>query len=72
MFQFYLLAAQDHITMQIVDLQGKLIATPFTGTASAGHHKLTWHPALENTKTGIYFCVLKSDTSQATKKFVVE
>ncbi|MDD2633388.1 MAG: T9SS type A sorting domain-containing protein [Bacteroidales bacterium] len=70
--QFYLPAAQDHITLQIVDLQGKLIATPFTGMASAGHHKLSWHPALENTKTGIYFCVLIFDAFRATKKLVVE
>jgi hypothetical protein len=70
--QFYLPDPQKFISIKIFDLQGNLIATPFAGTASAGHHKLTWHPALENIKGGIYFCVLKTDTFQETKKIVVE
>ncbi len=71
-FQFYLPFPQNNITLKIVDLQGKLIATLFAGKATAGLHNITWHPNLKNAKAGIYFCVLKTDAFQTAKKLVVK
>ncbi len=70
--QLYLPVEQKYISIKIFDMLGNLIATPFAGKAASGHHNVTWHPALENAKAGIYLCVLKTDGFQDTKKIVVE
>jgi parallel beta-helix repeat protein/predicted outer membrane repeat protein len=70
--QFYLPASREYISIQIFDLQGNLIATPFAETASAGHYKISWYPSTSSAKPGIYFCVLKTDAMKQTKKIVVE
>ena len=60
--------------IDIYNILGKLVATPFDGTARTGENNIVWdgrNQAGENIATGIYFYRLTADNYVETKKMTL-
>ncbi|MFH1373092.1 MAG: T9SS type A sorting domain-containing protein, partial [bacterium] len=60
--------------IDIYNILGKLVATPFDGTARTGENNIVWdgrNQAGENVATGIYFYRLTADNYVETKKMTL-
>ncbi len=54
------------VTLEVFDISGRLLDTPFSGIISAGTHEITWSPE----RTGIYFYCLKLPWKTETGKMI--
>ena len=57
----YHLLNTSFITMNVFDINGKLITTLVNGVQTAGDHNVKWNA--ENTSTGVYFVKLMQGTN---------
>lgn len=58
-------------SLRVVDAQGRLVATPFSGEAGAGRHEITWDGRDEHgapAAPGLYFVTLESPAGRATTR----
>lgn len=63
------LPTEDAVTLQILDINGKIVAQPFTVfSTSAGESQLNYN--VEGLNPGMYFYTLKSDTQYLSGKFI--
>lgn len=60
------------VTLEIYDLNGRRVAMPFAGVATAGTHRVTWDAKVEDkpVKSGIYFAKLATGGITRTTKLV--
>jgi hypothetical protein len=66
---FYMTLPMDvHLTLNIYDVTGRLIAQPLKGNLSAGYYRITWSAQVSS---GIYFYVLDSPVRQEKGKIVM-
>ena len=63
------LTDKGHTQLQIVDVTGKIIATPVNSDMSAGNYTVDVNA--KELAGGIYFYTLTHNNSQITKKMVV-
>ena len=64
----YILPEASNIRISIHDNLGKEIKVLVNETKPTGYHKLTWDGS--DLTSGIYFCVLKSNTGTKTTKII--
>lgn len=70
----YALPHATFVTVQIYDVQGKLVATLVHGRQSAGDYSVTWDGRLEEgtpASSGIYFISVVTDESAETRKAIM-
>jgi len=69
---YFELENTDHITLQIRDLQGRLLETIVDETLIKGSHKYTWNITnTSNLKKGIYFYNINTSVSVVSGKLVL-
>jgi hypothetical protein len=66
------LPAAGPVTLEIYDLSGRRVATPFAGMAAAGTHEVAWTARLNGApvNSGIYFARLKTSSGARTMRLV--
>ena len=57
------------VELQVYDLAGRWVATPFAGRADAGHHAVTWHA--QNLASGVYVAELNAGGLRSTRKLLL-
>ena len=65
------LPKNDHVVLEIFDLQGRHIVTLLNEQLNAGVHSLTWNGRDQNDNlvtSGIYLCTVKTSRFSATRK----
>ena len=65
----YVLVDRSHVSIDIFDLSGKLIATVYQGMQNAGSYKAIFEP--NGIPDGIYFCKVRVNEVAATRKLVI-
>jgi len=65
----YGLPAAGKIHLSIYDLNGREIATLFSGDQAAGMHSASWNA--EGVPSGVYFCRLSTPTQSFSQKVVL-
>ena len=60
---------QHTVSLQIYDIQGRIIAELLNGNMDAGSHNIQWKP--ENAASGLYFISLTTQEFQQTSKIVL-
>lgn len=58
-----------HVSLEVYDVTGKLIATYDEGNQNAGRHNVYINP--EQLNDGVYYYSLKADNSRITKKMII-
>jgi hypothetical protein len=58
-------------TLEILDLSGKRIAVPASGSWPAGQHSMSWQPPAE-LSPGVYLAVFRAEGVQQTLKLVYQ
>ena len=70
----YIMPTADNIKVDIVDINGKMIRTLYSGKSSLNNGWLVWNRTDNNNKkvsTGVYFCRLQTEELTLSKKFVI-
>jgi len=70
----YYLKEQSQVTVQITDINGKLVATLANEVQNEGINELTWNgdnDQKQQLPQGVYFAVFKSDNSFEVKRIVL-
>ncbi len=65
----FALPEAGEVTMQIVDLQGRVVETLITGQTTAGRHTVTWNAS--NVSTGMYICRLSGSAGTVSTKLIL-
>ena len=68
------LSSPGMVEVNVYDVAGRLVARPFTGRLSVGHHDMQWNPAMDKAsgnRTGIFFVQLKTESGAVTRRAVV-
>ena len=65
----YGLPEAAHITIQVYDLTGRIVATPVNGEQTAGYHNITWHSG--NVSSGMYIIRMESADFKAASKVML-
>ncbi|NQU04707.1 MAG: T9SS type A sorting domain-containing protein [Calditrichaeota bacterium] len=65
----YSLPVASNATLQIVDIQGRVVETLMSKDLSEGWHNIVWNA--ENVATGIYFCRLSAGDKSVTTKLIL-
>ena len=63
------LAAPGYCDLAVFDVEGRRVATIFTGRAAAGRREHTWDASVA--PPGVYFCRLAVASGHQVRKFVV-
>jgi len=63
------LPVDAQISIQVFDVQGRLIADLFTGKKSAGNHQIIWQAAEQS--SGMYFIQMRTDQAVWMRKCVL-
>ena len=63
------LNTESNVSIDITDINGKLISTQYFGSKGAGNHSLDMHA--EGLASGIYFYTVKTATHSVTKKMSI-
>ncbi|PKP05137.1 MAG: hypothetical protein CVU11_01705 [Bacteroidetes bacterium HGW-Bacteroidetes-6] len=66
----YAINNEANVTIQIIDANGKIVATQEDGTQAAGTYNSTFD--LSQFASGVYYCSVSSESGRLTKKFIVE
>lgn len=70
----YTLPKICNINIKILDATGRIIRTLFTGKISSQSDWLTWDTKTGNSQTvssGVYYCMLETDDTNISKKFII-
>lgn len=65
----YSLPKISDVTIDIFDIQGRAIQTPFKGMMAAGEHAVMWNA--EHVPSGVYFCRMEAGKFSQTRKMVL-
>ena len=65
----YVLPREAHVTIEVFDTHGRLVATPADGWQHAGQHRLRWDAG--GLGSGVYFVRLRSAGASLTRRAVV-
>lgn len=68
----YDLAKSGDITLNVYDITGKLVATPYQGYEIAGNHMLNFTAARHNLSAGVYYLKLSAGDETFTGKISVQ
>lgn len=68
----YDLAKSGEITLNVYDITGKLVATPYQGYEIAGNHMLNFTAARHNLSAGVYYLKLSAGDETFTGKVSVQ
>jgi hypothetical protein len=60
--------SKSHVTLEIYDLSGRLIAAPADGFFEAGHYRMVWRPDIPS---GVYYYAFKCGAELAVKKMIL-
>jgi hypothetical protein len=63
------LPIQEHVLLKVYDLKGEEVAVLFDSTRAAGVHEVSFDA--RNLSSGMYFCVLKTDSYVETRKMLM-
>ena len=66
----YDLATGTHARVEVFDLAGKLVDTPFEGYQGVGPQEVVWRPAPERVRAGVYFARLITDKASKVVRVV--
>ena len=66
----YVLADRNPVTLSIVDVTGRTVATLVDRTQDAGEHTIEWYP--RGFPSGMYFCRLVAGNYSDTKKMILQ
>ncbi len=64
-------ASPGYITLTVMDLLGKVVAIPFSGTLPAGANRIDWSARNPVLSSGVYFAVLETDKTVYTEKLLL-
>lgn len=67
-FKFILNKNKQHVVLQLMDCNGKSVATLIDDILNAGDHSIEWTPV--NLPKGIYFCILQNGNTILSQKIV--
>lgn len=62
----------DHVVMNVYDVTGKLITTPYSSDDVTGAHTIMWRPSKDDVKAGVYFIELITSKEKTTKKLILQ
>jgi hypothetical protein len=62
-----------HVRLRVIDLAGRVVATPIDGVAASGRHFIDWAGRSEHgpVPAGVYFAMLEIDTNVWRQRFVL-